>query len=241
MSDEAVSLLSFDVPFEPDIIAEEELADEDEQINKQLISDITIRRCRLLISLRSVEYGIVSSAPGALLVFSFNFHPFETRFKNARIRLRFESDSEVIVTALQPDSIIGTEDETTIQSKLRGRFRLGYGPLELVAEGELSGIRKYAMNILGTGVDSDAAVWTLQENHDQRHGIPLNLIAAVALRTRGGINIDLDIRAKLGSLGIRKVIAQKSIKLDGQSTLGRRPDDMEVSEEVFCRGTVEIR
>jgi hypothetical protein len=237
MSHEAEPFPSLDLPFEPDVIAEEELADGDE-INKQLISDETIRQCRLLTSLRSAEYGIVSSSPGALLVFSFNFHPFETRFKNARIRLRFESESEAVVIALQPDYILDTDGETIVRSKLSGRFRIGYFPFEVVAGGESTRTRKYAMQIDGSGVDSDAAVWTLQENPDQKQGIPLNLIAAVTLQAKGAISIDLDIRAKVGGVGaflsgIRKVIIQKSTRLDGRTAIGSRPEGLEVSESAF--------
>jgi hypothetical protein len=239
MAHETEYFSSLDLPFEPDVIAEDELADEDEEINNRLISDETIRQCRLLISLRSAEYGIVSSSPGVLFFFSFDFHPFEARFKNARIRLRFESESEVVVMALQPDCVLDTEGETIVQSKLSGRFRIGYFPFEIAAMGESTRTRKHAMQINGSGVDSDAAVWTLQENRDQKQGIPRNLIAAVALQARGEISIDLDIRAKLGSVsaflpGIRKIIIQKSIRLDGRTAMGSRPEGAVLNESTFC-------
>ena len=219
MAYEEESLPLLDDHFEPDILAEEELADEDEPINRQLISDETVRRCRLLTSLNSVEYGTVYSSPGALLVFSFTFHPFETRFKNARIKLRFDSESETNVVVLKPDHIVDTDSETT----------------------ELTSIQRDVMHIHGSGVNSDAALWTLEEDPNRKQGILLHFIAAVVLQARGKITIDLDIRAKVGGLLIRKVRIQNSVLLDGRKSLGNRPDELEVDRSTFCPYTRAVQ
>ena len=57
MSEVVDSSLEWTLAFEPDIEAEEELADEKERIDKALITDDTIKKCRIIASVRSVEYG----------------------------------------------------------------------------------------------------------------------------------------------------------------------------------------
>jgi hypothetical protein len=49
--------------FEPDQFAEEEL-DDVEDINKALISDATVRKCRFIASVRCVEYGKIGIGAG---------------------------------------------------------------------------------------------------------------------------------------------------------------------------------
>jgi len=61
------SSLNWNLAFELDEDAEEELADDPEPIVKALITDETISKCRIIAAIRCIEYGTVESAPRSQL------------------------------------------------------------------------------------------------------------------------------------------------------------------------------
>jgi hypothetical protein len=230
--------LDLDLPFEPDEIAEEELADE-EPIDKALISDETVRQCRFISSIRCVEYGMIGDAPGMLLLFAFVFHPKGSRVKRADVELRFNKGT---ITALQPQVVDDNESEVTVRTKLEGHFDMSHPPISagLSASRETEKKKVYAREIRGSGRDTELAAWTLRENSDLKAGIHLNFMTAMILKAEGAVEVDVEVRATLGAnlrdpLGIRKVISQRPKKFDGKTNLGRRPERLVTDGSVFIK------
>lgn len=227
-----------ELAFEPDQFAEEEL-DEVEDINKALISDATIRKCRFIASVRCVEYGKIGSEPGMLLVFAFVFHPVESRVKRADIEVRFEKG---VITTLQPQEIDDRESKMTIKNKLEGHFDMSHPPVALgvSAERETEKKQGYSRSVRGSGLDTELAMWTLRENSDQKGGVHLNFIAAMILKAEGEVEAEVEVRAQLGAslkdpLGVRKIISRKSMKFDGKTARGRRPESLTTTDDVFVK------
>lgn len=245
MSEAGDSSLEWTLAFEPDEDGEEELAPEEEPIDKALITDDTIRKCRIIASVRSIEYGEIEIAPsrtkpGALLAIDFVFHPFEARVKEADVELDF--NKEAIIAILQPESVDDSESEETIRHKLYGEFSIGYPPAGVNAtagsERETERNKKFALRIRGSGNNTKRATWTLRENPQTRGGIHLNFRAVVILKVDGQIEVDVEIRAKIGAtvkngLGIRKIITRKTKQFDGKSFLGTRPQGLDIKESFF--------
>lgn len=245
MSVVSESSLEWMLAFEPNEDAEEELADEDEPIVKALITDETIRKCRIIASVRSIEYGEIEIAPGqtvpgALLTINFVFHPFESRVKEADVELAFNNKATIAV--LQPESIDDSESEETIRHKLYGEFSIGYPPAGANAkagnERETEQKKKFALRIRGSGSDTHRATWTLRENPQARDGIHLNFMAVIIVKADGEMEVDIEIRAKIGTtaknlLGIRKIITQETKKFDGKNLLGTRPQALDIKESFF--------
>jgi hypothetical protein len=244
MSEDGGSSLEWTLAFEPDEDAEEELAEEEEPIDKALITDNTIRKCRIIASVRSIEYGDIEIAPGqtkpaALLAIDFVFHPFESRVKEADVELAF---NKATVAVLQPESVDDSESEETIRHKLYGEFSIGYPPagvnVKAGSERETEQKKKFALRIRGSGNNTKRATWTLRENPQARDGIHLNFMAVVILKVDGGMEVDVEIRAKISPavknlLGIRKIIAQQTKKFDGKTLLGTRPQALDIKESLF--------
>jgi hypothetical protein len=232
-----MTLPSFEFTFEPDIYAEEELAAETGYvIDKTLITDIEIKKCRIIASVCTVEYGTIDSQPGALLVFRFVFHPFGSRFKDAT--LIFSFDGNTVVRALGPESVKGNENEKTIRNKLHGEFSIGYPPINFTIGGEreTEETAKSMMRIQGSGEDTPLVRWTMQENGQEKSGLPEKFIAAIILQAKGEIDVSIKIHATIGrSMGIRKICVDDNFKLgfDGKTKLGRRPEGMVVADNVF--------
>src|SRR6266487_5803703 len=118
MSEVDDSSLEWVLTFEPDEDAEEELADDEEPVDKALVTDETIRKCRIVASVQSVEYGETEIAPGlktpaALLAINFAFHPFESRVKGADVELAFNNAT---IAVLQPKSVDDSESKETIRT-----------------------------------------------------------------------------------------------------------------------------
>ena len=112
------SSLNWNLAFELDEDAEEELADDPEPIVKALITDETISKCRIIAAIRCIEYGTVESAPGQtmlgmLLVLSLTFHPYQSRVKEAYVELAF---NKAAIAVLQPESVDASESEEIIRS-----------------------------------------------------------------------------------------------------------------------------
>jgi hypothetical protein len=245
MSEVGDSFLEWTLAFEPDEDAEEELADEEEPIDKALITDNTIRKCRIIASIRSIEYGGIEIAPGqtkpaALLAIDFVFHPFESRVKEADVELAFNNKATIAV--LQPESVDDSESEETVRHKLYGEFSIGYPPAGVNAkagsERETEQKKKFALRIRGSGNNTKRATWTLRENPQTRDGIHLSFMAVIILQVDGGIEVDVEIRAKIGTtvknlLGIRKIITQQTKKFDGKTLLGTRPQALDIKESFF--------
>ena len=245
MSEVDNSSLEWTLVFEPDADAEEELANEEETVDEVLITDETIRQCRIIASLRTIEYGEVQTAPdqtnpAALLAIDFVFHPFQSRVKEAQVELAFDNKTTIFI--LQPDSIDDSESEEIIRHKLYGEFSFGYPPAGVDAkagtERETEKKKKFALRIRGSGNHTSRATWTLKENPEARGGIHLNFMAVVILKVEGEMELDVEIRAKIGCtvknlLGIRKIIARQTKKFDGKSALGRRPEALEIKESLF--------
>ena len=224
--------------FEPDQFAEEEL-DESEEINKALITDATVRKCRFIASVRCVEYGKIGAANGMLLIFAFVFHPVESRVKEADIDLRFD---KCIIATLQPQEVDDRESEVIVRNKLEGHFDMSHPPVALGVTGARETEKKkgFSRSIRGSGIDTSLAVWTLRENSDQKGGVHLNFIAAIILKGKGEVGVDVEVRAQLGAglkdpLGIRKIICRKSMKFDGKTSQGRRPESLTTTQDVFLK------
>ncbi|RAK77206.1 uncharacterized protein BO72DRAFT_447986 [Aspergillus fijiensis CBS 313.89] len=238
MADSSRTEEKYELVFEPDHYAEEEL-DDPEPINKDLISDTTVRDCRVIASVRCVEYGKIGAGDGILLVFAFVFHPVRARVKEADIELQFNNR---IISTLQPQEINDRESEVTIRNKLEGRFDLSHPPVTvgLTASQERERVQSYTRSIRGSGVETELAIWTLRENSDQRGGVHLDFIAVVILKGGGEVEVDIEVRAQLGAnlkdpLGIRKIISQRSIKFDGGISRGRRPEGLIIPPDLFVK------
>lgn len=90
-----------------------------------------IKQCRIIASLRSIEYGEVEIAPGqtkqaALLAIDLVFQPFQSRVKEAQVELAF--NNKATISVLQPDSVDDSESEEIIRRKLYGEFSIAYPP-----------------------------------------------------------------------------------------------------------------
>jgi hypothetical protein len=219
-----------DLVFKPDQFAEEELGDAEEG-NKALISDTTIRKGRLIASVRCVEHGKTGLDQRMLLVFAFVFHPVESRVKQTDIELRFNKG---VITMLQPQEIDDRESEVAISNKLVGHFDMSHPPVALgmSAARETEKKRGHIQSIRGSGIDTELAVWTLRENSDQKGGVHLNFIAAIILKAKGEVDVEVEVKAQPGAslkdlLGIRKIISQKSMKFDGMTNRGRRSESFD--------------
>jgi hypothetical protein len=163
MSGVGDSSLEWTLAFEPDEDTEEELAGEEEPIGKALITDDTIRKCRIIASVRSIEYGEIEIAPGQTkagstarhqLRFS---HPFESRVKEADVEPAF--NNKVTIAVLQPESIDDSESEETIRHKLYGEPSIGYPPAGVNAkagsERETEQKKKFASRTRGLGNNTE--------------------------------------------------------------------------------------
>lgn len=157
------SSLDWNLAFKPDEDAEEELADEPEPIDKALITDETIRKCRIIAAIRCIEYGAVElapgqSVPGMLLVLSLTFHPYESRVKEAYVELGF---NKAAIAVLQPESVDDSESEEIIRKKLHSEFSIGYPPAGVSAtlggERETEKKKVSALRIRGSGIHSHRA------------------------------------------------------------------------------------
>lgn len=224
--------------FEPDYYAEEEL-DDSRLINKDLISDITARKCRMIVSVRCVEYGKIGAEDGTLLVLAFVFHPVGARVKKADIDLRFNN---YVIASLQPQEIDDRESEVVIRNKLEGHFDMSHPPVAVgvTASQEKDRVEGYTRSIRGSGIDTDLAMWTLRENSDQKDGVHLNFTAVIILNGKGEVDVDVEVRAQLGAslkdpLGIRKIICRGLIKFDGKTSRGRRPESLTISPDLFVK------
>lgn len=238
------SSLDWNLAFEPDEDAEEELADEPEPIDKALITDETIRKCRIIAAIRCIEYGTIElaagqSMPGMLLVLSLTFHPYESRMKEAYVELVF---NKAAIVVLQPESVDDSESEEIIRKKIHGEFSIGYPPggvgVTLGGERETERKKVSALRIRGSGSHTHRATWTLKENPEAQGGIHLNFLAVAIMTINGEMEVDVEIGAKIGAtlknvLGIRKIITQQTKKFDGKSFLGRRPQALDIHESAF--------
>lgn len=240
----------WDLEFEPDEDAEEELSGPQvglvaqEHVDPALITDETVRKCRILAAVRCNEYGTTSlsptvDTPAMLLVINFTFHPFESRVKEAFVDLSFAKGS---ITVLQPESIDDSETTETIRKKLTGELKLGYPPAGVQggvgAERETETTTTSTLRIRGSGAHSQRAIWTLKENPKDRKGIHLKFTAVVIAAVQGMVEVDFEIRAKLGlsvgnSLAIRKIITRKTFGFDGKTLLGFRPTTLDIHERCF--------
>jgi hypothetical protein len=242
MSSPAESDLDW-LDFEPDEALETRYpVGEDGPVDKNLITDATVKKCRVLATIRCIEYGTTLEAPGLpvpamLLVTSFTFHPFESRVIRADVELSFSAGS---IALLQPESIYDSETIEIIHKKLSGAFRMGYPPagLDIAGERESEMEKKYELRILGSGSNTQSAIWTLEENPRDKKGIHLNFISVVVLKAQGDIEMDIKIQGKLGLtlknvLGIRRITTGKRKRFDGNTLLGIRPADLHIHEDFF--------
>jgi len=76
------------------------------------------------------------------------------------------------------------------------------------------------MRIRGSGSHTHRATWTLKENPEAQGGIRLNFMAVAIMTVNGEIEVDVEIRAKIGAtlknvLGIRKITTRQTKKFDG--------------------------
>jgi len=244
MSESTNTGLESTLTFEPDEDAEEELDGEKgvEKIDKALITDETIRKCRILVATRCIEYGTVLVAPkeevpAMLFVAYFTFHPYKSRVKEAKVELAFNKGS---VAILQPESIDDNETEIIITKKLAGELKVGYDAVTAGISGERQSEekKKSALRIRGSGANTARAEWTLSENPDDQKGIHLNFTTILIAKTQGEVEVDVEVRAKLGAtldnpFGIRKIITRKTEYFDGKSLLGFRPEKLEINEKYF--------
>lgn len=243
---------TWDLEFEPDEDAEEELGENlnvslHEYVDRALITDETVRKCRILAAVGCSEYGTTSvspaqDTPAMLLVINFTFHPFESRVKKAFVELSLAKGS---IALLQPESIDDSETTETIRKKLTGEIKLGYPPVGVQggvgAERESETTTTSALRIRGSGAHTHRATWTLRENPRDRQGIHLNFTAVLIAAVQGEVEVDFEIRAKIGltwgnSFAIRKIITRKTIPFDGKTLLGFRPTTLDIHESCF-RGT----
>ena len=224
--------------FEPDEFAEQELGDipPSQRIDKNLITDVTIRKCRLVVSVVAVEYGTVSSTPAALIILRFVFQPFEARFDSAILACCF--DEHAIVTGLAPDFIEGEHSETAITNKLNGSLSIGHSiakvNFEVARERERS--RKYNMRIQGSGVDTDLVRWTMEENREQKRGLPGKFTGAIIVKAEGEINARLSVYATISKdWAIRKIVCAQEhvLHFDGRTRIGSKPEGLKIEDSLF--------
>ncbi|PMD22221.1 hypothetical protein NA56DRAFT_748013 [Hyaloscypha hepaticicola] len=174
MSEAGDSSLEWTLAFEPDEDGEEELAPEEEPIDKALITDDTIRKCRIIASVRSIEYGEIEIAPsqtkpGALLAIDFQ----QLRFFNLRALMipRAKKQFGINFTESSVSATLPPESATA------------------GSERETERNKKFALRIRGSGNNTKRATWTLRENPQTRGGIHLNFRVVVILKVDGQIEV----------------------------------------------------
>jgi hypothetical protein len=256
MDDSNEVVVAWDLKFQPDEDAEEELAPpldfdfdpstgKTEYVDPALITDETVKKCRVLAAVHCIEYGTIlvspnQKTPAMLLVINFTFHPFESRVKRAFVELALARGS---IMVLQPESVDDSETTETIRKKLTGEMKIGYPPAGVqggvAAERETETTKSSALRIRGSGAHTHRATWTLKENPEDKKGIHLNFTGIVVAAVQGETEVDFEIRAKLGhslstDWGIRHIITRRTIKIDGKKLLGVRPTTLDIHESYFC-------
>jgi len=233
-----MSIPEIEFLFEPDQFGEQELGDiaPSRRIDKNLITDVMIKKCRLIVSVVAVEYGAVSSTPAALFVLRFVFQPFGARFDSAILTCCFEEDATV--TALAPDFIEGEHSETTIRNKLNGSLSIGYSvaQVNIGVDRERERSQKHKMRIQGTGVDTDLVRWTMEENPEQKSGLPEKFTGAIVVKAEGEIKVTLNVYATISKdWAMRKIVCahEQVLHFDGRTKIGSKPDGLQIEGSLF--------
>jgi hypothetical protein len=72
--------------------------------------------------------------------------------------------------------------------------------------------------------------------------VHLNFTAAIILKAKGEVDVEFEVRAQLGAslkdpLGIRKIISRNSMKFDGMTNRGRRPESLTTTDDDFVKSS----
>ncbi|KZV89542.1 hypothetical protein EXIGLDRAFT_721235 [Exidia glandulosa HHB12029] len=240
----APSMETIDTCFDPDVQQEDQLLAV-VGVDKRVITDQTIRECRILATVQAVRFGRLTrkeDAPGCMLVFVFRFAPFQTRFRNASIDIIFEpidddddDDSGLpVIEALGPERIVGDVGETYVRTSLEGAFSLGatFGqisttPLQLTARRETERLVSDSLKIVGTGLHTQRARFTLEENATARSGIPDAFIATVILNYGRPFRMRFIIKASVAhDAVVRYVLAKWTSRVEVHTMLVKNQKDM---------------
>jgi hypothetical protein len=123
------------------------------------------------------------------------------------------------------------------------RLSLGYPPAGVQggvgAESETEKTTTSPLIFRESGAHTQRTIWTLKESSRDRKDILLNFIAVVIAAVQGEVEVDIELRAKLGvsvdtGLAVRKIITREIVLFDGKTLLGMLPTTLDVRESWFC-------
>ncbi|KAK5708853.1 hypothetical protein LTR17_020300 [Elasticomyces elasticus] len=228
----AMAIEDFQLYFEPDPTENTLLAGPEPgiEINRDVISDATVAKCHFSVRTLVVKYGLYKSELACLLGFEFVFHPYMTRFKRAKIDIEFEVKGQVT--------------EETIKRALSGEVTIGCEPYASTT-GNIShkreGKKQYYMKLTGSRLGSDGVRWTLEENQDQKDGIPTRFVGFIVVSSSGPFEANFDVEATIGRyqqsmataqvmmdyirrLVLRQQTDKQIVTFDSTTTVDRRED-----------------
>jgi hypothetical protein len=221
------------------------------EINKEVITDSQVAQCSCTARTLLVEHGTYKGSKACLLGFKFTFHSYLTRYKHAKIDIEFTSTSdepenqEFKIVLLYPQEIVGQLSEEKVKKALSGQVTIGYDPYASATVNtseEKEGVLKHYMSIKGSVIGTNEVRWTLEENTQQKNGIPLQFIGYIIVVYPGPFQAELDIdatigryQATIGAVGgmvdyIRRLLSKERgprsnrVAFDSQTPVDRRED-----------------
>ncbi|KAK4913675.1 hypothetical protein LTR49_018009 [Elasticomyces elasticus] len=240
----------FQLYFEPDPTENTLLAGPEPgiEINREVISDATVAKCHFSVRTLVVKYGLYKSESACLLGFEFVFHPYMTRFKRAKIDIEFGAPAaggnKPKTVLLYPHEVKGQVTEETIRRALSGEVTIGCEPYASITGNishEREGKKQYYMKLTGSRLGSDGVRWTLEENQDQKDGIPTRFVGFIVVSSSGPFEANFDVEATIGRyqqsmataqvmmdyvrrLVLRQQTDKKIVTFDSTTTVDRRED-----------------
>ncbi|KAH8745230.1 hypothetical protein BGZ57DRAFT_862545 [Hyaloscypha finlandica] len=186
-------------------------------VNNEVITDGWVAKCRFDSRTVLVDYGNYDNHAACLVGFEFTFHPYQTRFQSAEINVAFVSaDVE------NPNS------EKVVKDALEGAVKIGYQDLAVIQATASRATEKVTgkyMEILGSRVGKNGVRWTLEENSNQKDGLPRSLIGYVVLAYSGPFEAKVKVTAKVGLfVNLKDFIIDATRLITGQMTGDKERD-----------------
>jgi hypothetical protein len=224
--------------FEPDPVENTLLAGPEPgiEINKEVISDAAVAQCHFSVRTLLVKYGFYKDESACLLGFEFVFHPYMTRFKRAKIDIEFDATAaggnKPKIALLYPHEVRGQVTEETIKRALSGEVTIGYEPYASITGNisqETEGKKQYYMKLTGSRLGSNGVRWTLEENPDQKDGIPTRFVGFIVVSSSGPFGAEFDVDATIGRYQQSIATAQVMVDYIRRLVLRQRQTDNKVT------------
>lgn len=175
------------------------------EINKEVVSDAAVAQCHFSVRTLLVKYGLYKDESACLLGFEFVFHPYKTRFKRAKIDIEFDTSDAggngPKIVLLYPHEVEGQVTEEAIKKALSGEVTIGYEPYASITGNisqETESKKHYYMRLIGSRLGSNGVRWTMEENQDQKDGIPVRFVGFVVISSSGPFEAEFDVDATIG-------------------------------------------